>query len=206
MRYQRYCLLIGLLTALALTGCTSGNKPSTAAYQTVAKDPHRDTELALKENNSALELILRNKYDDAEPILKRSLEADIMYAPAHNNLGKVYYQQGKMYLAAWEFQYAADLLPNQPEPRNNLGLVFEATGKLDQAIAAYEKAVTLAPDDAPIIGNLARAHVRHGDCDDQTRQLLAKLVARDTRPEWLTWARENLARLGPPPTTKPHEQ
>ena len=117
-----------------------------------------------------------------------------MCGPAHNNLGKVYFRQGKMYLAAWEFQYAMKLMPNQPEPPNNLGLVFEAAGKLDDAAESYGKAVAREPDNIDALGNLARAP-RRGDKDAEVRDLLNELVLKDTRPEWVAWARDRLATL-----------
>jgi Flp pilus assembly protein TadD len=119
----------------------------------------------------------------------------VMYGPGHNNLGKVYYHQSKLYLAAWEFQYAAKLMPNVPEPRNNLGLVFESAGKLDDAVGSYGEAMRLEPDNVQFIGNLARARVRRGDRDGEVRELLGKLVLRETRPRWAEWAREQLSAL-----------
>jgi Flp pilus assembly protein TadD len=118
-----------------------------------------------------------------------------MYGPAHNNLGKAYFHQDKLYLAAWEFQYAMKLMPNTPEPRNNLGLVFESAGKLDDAVASYDEAMRLEPDNVQFIGNLARARVRRGDRDDDLRELLDKLVMRETRPDWADWARGQLATM-----------
>src|SRR4029453_19576722 len=110
-----------------------------------------------------------------EAELKSALAADVMCGPAHNNLGKVYYHQHKLYLAAWEFQYAMKLMPNVPEPRNNLGLVFESAGKLDDAVASYDEARGLEPDNVQFIGNLARARVRRGDDDAGVRDLLRQL-------------------------------
>jgi Flp pilus assembly protein TadD len=138
-----------------------------------------------------------DKPDDmaAEIALKAALEADIMCGPAHNNLGKVYYRQGKLYLAAWEFQYAMKLMPNQSEPPNNLGLVFESVGKFDEATDSYEKAVALGPENVEALGNLARARIRRGDHQGDVAALLEKLVLRDTRPTWAAWERKTLARL-----------
>ncbi|MES1171564.1 MAG: hypothetical protein ABUL56_04300, partial [Actinomycetota bacterium] len=98
-------------------------------------------------------------------------------------------------LAAWEFQYAMKLMPNTPEPRNNLGLVFESAGKLDDAVASYDEAMRLEPDNVQFIGNLTRARVRRGDRDDSVRELLGKLVMRETRPDWADWARGQLATM-----------
>ena len=187
-----------MLTAALLAGCASKRSvqsPSTGDYQTIAEDPNRDTNVAKEENARGVALLTDGKLADAETALKRALTADVMFGPAHNNLGKVYYQQGRYYLAAWEFQYAAKLMPNRPEPLNNLGLVFEAVGKLDDAVASYSKALATEPDNAQYIGNAARARLRRGDRDSEVRDLLNDLVLKDTRPEWVTWARQRLATL-----------
>ncbi len=69
-------------------------------------------------------------------------------------------RQKKLYLAAWEFQYASTLMPNRAEPRNNLGVVFESVGKLDDAAEWYEAALQIEPDTPEVISNLARVYVR----------------------------------------------
>ena len=191
--------LTGVLAAAAC-GCAGKTRTAAPEYQTLKPDPARDGDSAARQNARAVDLIEQRKYDEAERLLKRALTADITHGPAHNNLGKVYFQRGQYYLAAWEFQYAVKLMPGQPEPRNNLGLVFEQVGKFDEAIGWYGKATELAPDNPLLIGNLARARVRRGDRDEDVRAVLARLVATDTRPQWVAWAKEQLA-LMPRPRT-----
>ncbi len=190
-----HCIALILSTAalvLVTSACTSNNA-SPDGYTTVGKDPRRDSDTAQRLTAQAAQLILDNRYDEAEKVLTKALEADVMYGPAHNDLGMVYFNQKKLYLAAWEFEYASKLMPNQPEPRNNLGLVFEAAGKIDDAVTAYGNALQIEPDNAQLIGNLARARIRRGDHDPEVRDLLQQLVMKDNRPDWLTWARDRLA-------------
>ena len=190
--------LLGSLVTLC--GCHATPQPSSADYQTVGSYPRRDTDAARRENETALVLMARKDWPAAEQALRRALAQDVMFGPAHNNLGLVYYHQNQLYLAAWEFQYAIKLMPNQPEARNNLGLVFESGGRLDQAVESYEQAVKLEPDNPQFVGNDARARVRRGDNDSQVRQLLDRLVSLDSRPDWLNWARERLAVMKRPTT------
>src|SRR5215207_6028966 len=129
---MRFLRLISILILAAVIGCQSKPKAS--------RDKSFDTELAKRENDKALRFLDEGKLEEAESHLKRALEADVMYGPAHNNMGLVYYHQSKLYPAAWEFQNAIKLMPYQPEPRNNLGLVFEKAGKITSAAEAYEKA------------------------------------------------------------------
>jgi len=194
------CIALGA----AVWGCAK-KPPSTAVsqYQTVGKDPRRDTDAARAKNAEALDAMARGNYDRAESLLKAALTADIMFGPAHNNLGKVYYRQEKRYLAAWEFEYAAKLMPHQAEPRNNLGLVFESAGRLDEAVNHYKEALALDPENPEVIGNTARARIRRGDDDAEVRDLLGKLVMRDTRQEWVEWARRRLVLAPSPSATQP---
>ena len=130
-------------------------------------------------------------YAGAEQVLRDALLKDVMFGPAHNNLGLVYFHQAHLYLAAWEFQYAVKLMPNQPEARNNLGLVLEAGGKLDQAVDSYEQAMKAEPDNGQFVGNCVRARVRRGETGIEMRELLEKLIMVDSRPNGLPGQRNS---------------
>jgi len=200
--------MLGMAVLIFLGSCASTNQ-SAERDSTVAKDPHRDSDLARKQTDQATALIDQGKWTEAETSLHQALDADVMYGPAHNNLGTVYLHQNNLYSAAWEFQYAAKLMPYSPQPRSNLGLVLEQAGKLDEAIDSYEQAVKIEPDNPQFVGNDARARIRRGDRDQKVRELLAKLSLIDTRPDWAQWARERLVLLGSTPapsSTQPQEQ
>ena len=192
--------------AVFLLGCSFGREEAAPKYQTVAVDPRRNTEEAKRMNGQAVQDIEAGKLDAAEEKLKAALDADIFFGPAHNNLGMVYYRQEKYYVAAWELQYAAKLMPGKAEPLHNIGLVFEAVGKLDEAAENYEKALVADPEAMEPTCSLARLRVRQNKKDDRTRGLLEKIVMREDRPEWIEWARERLSLIGrPKPTTQPAE-
>jgi Flp pilus assembly protein TadD len=184
-------ILLILSICLLATACRS-TSTAEGNYKTVSANPQRNTALAQREYAKAMALAKQDQPDKAIEHLKRALKADIMFGLAHNNLGKLYYQQKRYYEAAWEFEYAAKLMPHRPEPRSNLGMVFEAVGRTSKAVDHYAKAMELEPDNAYYIGNLARARLRRGDRDATTRDLLQALVLKDTRPTWITWARETL--------------
>ena len=203
---QRIVLPLAAILILVAVGCNNnGNNIQTPDYKTVAADPQRDTPKAQVHNASAAKLLACDELQEAEKELKAALKADLFFGPAHNNLGTVYYRQQKFYLAAWEFQYAAKLMPNKAEPRNNLGMVFEAVGKLDDATKSYEEAVALEPEATEIVGNLARAYVKNNRKDEKTKELLTKIVMKDDRPPWVTWAKEHLATLGTDAASQPNQ-
>lgn len=192
---MRIRTILALLLVAACAGCGETRSASVAAS---ANPAPRDNEAAVAHHQNALALLRADKLADAEAELKAALASDLLYGPAHNNLGIVYYRQKKYYDAAWEFQAAAKLMPRKAEPLNNLGLVFEASGRLDEAPAYYEKALALEPRDYEATANLARVRTRTNQRDDRTRQLLNTVVARDPRPEWVTWAREQLLSMPAP--------
>ena len=180
----------------ALGGCQTGDAQTSSRYDTLPDQPHRDTEAARKLSAEALDLIAAGELEPAEQKLKAALDADLFFGPAHNNLGTVYYRQEQYYRAAWEYQYAAKLMPHQAEPKNNLGMVYEAVGRLDEAAGSYAEALELEPEAAEITANLARVYVRQSRRDAETRKLLEDIVLKDTRPQWVSWARERLATMG----------
>lgn len=193
---QRLVVAMAGAVVLWLAGCAADKAgQSDAERKTVQEGSAHDPEQAQRLHQQALKLIDQQKFAEAEPLLRQALDADVTYGPAHNSLGVVNLRQGKLYQAAWEFQYATRLMPNQPEPRNNLGLVLEAVGRGNDAVVEYEKALALQPDNPELAGNLARAMVRRGDGTERVRELLEQVVMRDTRREWVLWAGETLVRM-----------
>jgi len=184
--------LILILILLCVCGCAS-NRTKTLNYETIKANPKRDPDAAARLNKQGLDALSRGRLERAESLFKEALIRDVDYGPAHNNLGRLYFDQGKHYLAAWEFEYAAKVMPNRGEPYNNLGMVMERVGKMEQAIEAYETAYSHCPNNPEVVGNLARAWWCHDKDNPKTLELLEKLVFVDTRPEWVSWAKEQIA-------------
>jgi len=187
---------VAAIGVVLVAGCASPKAQTPTEYQTMGSDPRRNADLARQENDRGVAMLEERKFSEAESAFKKALTADITFGPAHNNLGKCYYHQNKLYLAAWEFEYAIKLMPNQPEIKSNLGLVFESVGKLDQAAEQYSLALKEEPDNVQFVGNLARTKVRQGQKTQEVRDLLDKLVLQDTRQDWVEWAKERLALMG----------
>jgi Tfp pilus assembly protein PilF len=182
-----------LLVAFAIAVCGCEGMGGSKA----GSERQRNPSAARRHNENAVEYLKKDQFDKAEKELKAAIAADDRLDAAHNNLGAVYLRQKRYYAAAQEFDQVAKLLPNRAEPRNNLGMVYEAAGKLDDAAEWYDKAYALDPNSTDIIGNLARVLVRIGRRDEKTRRLLTEVVMRDPRPEWIAWAKERLAAMGP---------
>lgn len=196
--YQRLprSLVLAMLIGV-MTGCAHFHAKKTVQYQTVAANGKHDTETACEKHAKALPLLKEGcrpcDYAKAERLLNEALVADVTYGPAHNSLGMLYYQQGKLYLAAWEFEYAAKLMPSMPEPYNNLGLVYEKAGKYDEAISYYAMALSHSDGNPEVVGNLVRTRMIVGDRDGEIKDMVSDLALNHPNPRWQKWARDQVA-------------
>jgi tetratricopeptide (TPR) repeat protein len=67
-------------------------------------------------------------------------------AIAHNNLGNVQIQQGKLDEAITSYRRALELQPDYAAAYNNLGLALRDQGRWEEAIACWRRALELQPD------------------------------------------------------------
>jgi tetratricopeptide (TPR) repeat protein len=171
---------------LWLSVCTAGCASSTGPYAAASPD-HRDTAQAEVLTRQAADLIYTDP-QKAERLLREALTADLFHGPAHNNLGVVYLEAGKLYEAAGEFEWARKLMPGHPDPRVNLGLALERGGRIDEAIDAYRSALDAAPEHLATIQALVRCQLRHSRADAMTTDYL-DLIALRGEPDWREWAR-----------------
>jgi Tfp pilus assembly protein PilF len=198
VRYCRWVACATLTGAISWTGCgtTLWSKAPAVRYETVASSKRRDNKTAKIKHAEALALIelgKPKKLEKAEELLNEALVADVRYGPAHNSLGMVYYLQEKLYLAAWEFEYAAKLMPSHPQPLNNLGLVYERAGKYEDAISYYSMALSRDEGDPEVMGNLVRARLQDGDKGQDLKTMISDLALYHPDPNWQQWARDQVA-------------
>lgn len=150
---------------------------------------------AEQQTQRACQLIESCDYCGAEAALLSALRTNPFYAPAHNNLGELYFKQAKYHAAAMQFQRASNLAPENHKPIANLGLVHETVGRFHEAVEQYRMARELAPNDPDVLGNLARTKVRAEEFDDELAEALHALMLYETRPDWRRWAEEQLSSL-----------
>jgi serine/threonine protein kinase/cytochrome c-type biogenesis protein CcmH/NrfG len=87
-------------------------------------------------------------------------------AAAHNNLGWVLYEHGKLDGAIAEYRKAIELDPKNAWAHNVIGAALYHQGKLDEAIAEYRKAIELDPKLALAHNNLGSALSDQGKLDE----------------------------------------
>jgi tetratricopeptide (TPR) repeat protein len=191
------CLhLVGLiLGVLALGGCGSAARPS--AYLDES-EVSRDIAAATALYQEALP---KRSADPAaaERLLRKALVADLYHGPAHNDLGVLLLNQGRIYDAAFEFTWARKLLPGHPDPRLNLAIALDRGGKVEEAMAAAQAALEVRPGYLPAVQALASYQVRARTTDAQTPVLLAAIIEQSEDPTWRSWAERQQIRLSSAP-------
>ena len=168
---------------MLLAGCSSSPGPYTSAHEI-----DRDTAKAERITREAADLVWTDPAK-AESLLRDALTADLYHGPAHNNLGVIFFEQGRLYEAANEFEWARKLMPGHPDPRLNLGLALEQGGRVDEAIQAYESALTIVPEHLETMQALTRCRLRYGRQSDGLNEMLAMIRMRGDA-QWASWAAE----------------
>lgn len=179
---------LGFLVSLT-SGCTSTSGSAPYESQTEASRSPLEAERLTRK---AAEFI---GVDDerAESILRDALTADLYHGPAHNNLGVVFLNLGKLYEAANEFEWARKLMPGHPDPRMNLALTLERAGRVNQALTTYETALEVYPGHVPSMQAMARLQLRTRRTDDRTREYLEEIALRGETERWRSWASRHLS-------------
>ena len=153
----------------------------------------RNTFRAQELNARAADLI-ESDAKAAEELLREALSADLFFGPAHNNLGVLFLEQGKLYEAAEQFEWARKLMPGHPDPRMNLALTLEEAGRIDEAIQNYRTALEVYPGHVPTTQALARLHVQTERKDEELTGWLDAVALRGETVEWREWAERERAR------------
>jgi predicted O-linked N-acetylglucosamine transferase (SPINDLY family) len=86
--------------------------------------------------------------------LRTALQIKPGIPEAHNNLGIVLAEEGRLAEAVASFQEAVRLKPNYADAHNNLGNALRQQGRLDEAADHFHQAIRLRPDYAEAHCNL----------------------------------------------------
>ncbi len=194
----RWCAV--LVSAVLLSSCGS----TRGAYSNAAA-PTRNIQKGVELFAVAVDLeqaTLENDTAEKEDILLTReaaflavLDADLYHGAAHNNLGVVYMELGRMYEAANEFEWARKLLPGHPDPRVNLAALLDGVGRSSDAENEALAALTIHPGYVPALQTLALIQVRDQHVDKKTLEYLKEVALRGESEQWRTWAQQWQARL-----------
>ncbi|HUJ11316.1 MAG TPA: tetratricopeptide repeat protein [Verrucomicrobiae bacterium] len=101
-------------------------------------------------------------YTDLETLWRDTLTKNPRCWLAHNNLGNVFWGEGKISDALEQYEQALLLNPDYAEAHNNLGNVFWGEGKISDALGHYEQALRLNPTSAEAHYNLGSVLAQTG--------------------------------------------
>jgi branched-subunit amino acid transport protein AzlD len=110
---------------------------------------------------------------------------------AHNNLGNVFLETGRVPEAMAEYDTAIQLNPGCVEANNNLGFALEQEGRTSEAIARYEQALKFNPHFVLALTNLAYALAQEGRVQEAIDHYQLALLVNPNDAE----ARANLTKL-----------
>jgi Flp pilus assembly protein TadD len=189
VRHLVGCLLLTCFAALALPACRTTQ--ASGPYEPASEDTRRTVE-AERLCKQAADLI-GVEPAEAERLLREALSKDLFFGPAHNNLGVLFLEQGKLYEAASEFEWARKLMPGHPDPRVNLALTLERAGKTDDAIATYGAALQVYPDYLPAVQGIACLTLRSGRSDERLHGWLQDIAIQSPPGPWRDWGQRHLA-------------
>jgi len=131
---------------------------------------------------------------EAMDCYQRVLELDPGHAPAHINLGTLFYNRQDYASAEQHYRKAVEADPRYALGYFDLGNVLDETGRVPDAIASYQSALSLAPTYADAHYNLALAYEKLKQPRRALRhwRIYAKL---DTSGPWSTHARGQIQKI-----------
>lgn len=182
---------LATLTGLVLLG--AGCKSASHGPYAPPTEEQRSTVTAEQLNREAADLILTDP-ERAEVLLREALTADLLYGPAHNNLGVVFLERGELYEAAQEFEWARRLMPSEPDPRINLAITLERAGLIEDALAEYEGALEVAPGSVATMQGWASIALARRLDGRHLSERLGVIALQGETELWRSWARNTLDR------------
>jgi tetratricopeptide (TPR) repeat protein len=131
---------------------------------------------------------------DAIAAYHKVLELEPQHAPAHINLGTLYYNRQDYKQAEAHYRAAVEADPRYALAYFDLGNVLDETGRVEEAIRSYRTALLLAPTYADAHYNLALAYEKiHRP--RQALQHWRAYVHLDRSGPWATHAKNQIRRI-----------
>jgi len=121
---------------------------------------------------------------DSKSLWGNTLRANPQSSTAYNNMGLIFWKEGRPDLAAKYYSQAIQRKPRNADAWNNLGVVFDEQGKLDMAKDCYVRAVRIAPRFAEAWSNLGIVFGQKREYEQAVRCFRKSLQYRPDRAEF----------------------
>jgi len=122
-------------------------------------------------------------YADVDTLWRATLARNPDSFLAHDNLGNIFFQNGRTGEALAQYQMALKIRPRYALAHNNLGIALSKTGRLDEALEHYHQALTIEPRYAQAHNNLGIALIQKGLVDEALPHFQAALALQPNNPE-----------------------
>jgi tetratricopeptide (TPR) repeat protein len=123
-------------------------------------------------------------YADLDTLWRTTIARNPNCFLARNNLGNIFFRDGRMDEAIEQYQKALEIWPRYALARNNLGNAFLRSGRLDEAMEQYERALALRPDDAETHDNLGNVLLKKGRVDEAIAHFQKALALQPDNAEF----------------------
>lgn len=104
-------------------------------------------------------------YGDVETLYRDTLAKNPRAAMAHNNLGLVRANEGRLVEAVRHFREAVRVDPDFFEAQYNLGTRLSMQGKTDEAVFALFEALRISPQNEKVLNNLGNTYLKRGETE-----------------------------------------
>ncbi|MFO1487944.1 MAG: tetratricopeptide repeat protein [Verrucomicrobiota bacterium] len=129
-------------------------------------------------------------YVDVKILWESTLRKNPSCWMAHNNLGMIFKEEGRIDEAVVHYREALRLNSEYPEAHYNLGIVSYQSKQIDDALFHFQAAVRLKPEDAEARNNLGATLRAKGRLDEAIFQFREALKLKpDYDLAWLNLAR-----------------
>jgi Flp pilus assembly protein TadD len=138
-----------------------------------------------------LTLLKDKKFGDSVSLFREVLAVQPDFAPAHEGLGRAYFDLRNLRAAETHFRHAIALDPLLWQSYHFLGMIHDRNNDHDAAVAAYNAALTLQPNDGAVYNNMGvslSAAGRSAEAVDAFRQALSSGYTVNTVFNNLGWA------------------
>ena len=142
--FPRHTLLVVALLA-GLAGCATPTVQETTPQQGAAEAPANTPDVK-KDYGRTLRLMKKERYTQAESLLKGITQRAPHLAGPYTNLGIIYAHTERPQEAEQALLKAIELKPDSAPAYNQLGILYRESGRFKEARDAYEKALAIDPD------------------------------------------------------------
>ena len=105
-------------------------------------------------------------YEDLETLWRATIARNPRSFMAHNNLGAIFFQQGRLDEAMGYFQKALELEPDDANAHFNLARVLLKKQRLDESVAHFQRVLEIEPNDAKAQSDLGSVFLQKGQAHE----------------------------------------